>query len=153
MMRQCAAELCKRPATWHVLFWHGSPSPSKSAGGVWCKAHAEEEMLRLKAEMTDEERNHRFKVRAQRDIAIGKLSDILHEIERMYRQINDLEGGYARQVPDPAFAAHLRAVIAVFGDVLLLKNIVETLRIMAGQNFPPIPAEQEEAIAPEGVTS
>lgn len=143
---------CKRQASWNVTFYDGRPAPTKSGTSVYCKAHCDDEIARLRNEMPDAERKRRYDLERRRLDTLHLFTSISYEIETIGRYITLLETGSAQDTgwgstyttPDPIFAKHLRGVLAALGDVALLRRCIESLTVEAKKDFPPAEIAEEE---------
>lgn len=143
---------CKRQATWSVTFYDGMPAPTKSGATVYCKAHCDDEIARLREEMPDAERKRRHDLEKRRHDVIYRFAKISYELDGLRHDIDLLEAGspqgngfgWKYTTPDPAFAAQVRGVMAALGDVGLLRQCITSLEALAKQDFPPAPMTEEE---------
>lgn len=131
---QCAgSERCRRPAGWVVREEAGYLSLHQSSYGKphYCKQHAEQERERRRAEMTDEERRHRYEVMRQRVDALGEFSGAVAKLERFTWMVERL---------DPGFALTVRVALdeaGLYGDApQRLRRLSDALYQAARENIP-----------------
>lgn len=111
---------CKRPATWMVSDSYGRlylTSATRYTREPYCKAHAEQRIRVLRAEMPDDERERLYRQDTARRTARYELETIVTAWSDAILAARTLERGNGWQngnsaVPDPEHAAVLMAALA-----------------------------------------